>query len=336
MKAKWIGMGILLLSLFIGQSCTKSEEGGGGGGTGGGTGSGEIYVQGGVLRIAEGDSTLESAYVFVLTPDSAGTPVTDADVKINGVTLTYEPMVYHGYVGSIAYQANHEYTLEVEASQGHATASVTSPSLDSVKITSPAPNTHIEKGQDLDVSWQYFGSAPGGVFLIVEIGDSTVDSTLLEGNKTSYTVPGSKLNLDGYGSITLFAVNYVYITGIADGSAFGAGTGAVTNFSCGDTSGGGGGGGYTVTVTPGANPVFNWDPPDAVMGLTVFEADTANPLWTIGGMFAPPVTYGTIPSGGIQIQPPMGQSPPALESGHQYTVMIQGPRGIGYAIFTQQ
>lgn len=330
MKRKWIGMGILFLGLALIVSCAKKEEEGGGGG--GGTGSGDIYVQGGVMRILEADSTLESAYIFVLTPDSAGVPVTDANVTINGVTMNYEPMIYHAYVGPIAYQSSHEYDLEVEDTLGHASAKVTSPPLDSVKITSPAPNAHIDKGQDFQINWQYFGSPPGGVFLIVEVEDSTVDSTLLDGSKTSYTVPGSKMNHDGFGEITLFAVNYVYISGIASGSAFGAGVGNVVPFSVGDTSGGGGG--YTITVTPGANPVFSWEPAENVNSLSVFETNPENPLWAIAGIFGPPVTYGTVPQGAMQSQPPTG-NPPALQSGHTYTVAITGPSGYGYKTFTQ-
>jgi len=332
MAKKWIGMGVLFLSLALIVGCSKKEEEGGGGGTG--TGSGDIYVQGGVMRIFEGDSTLESAYVFVLTPDSAGQPVTDANVSINGVTLNYEPMIYQGYIGQIAYQSSHDYTLQVEATEGHASATVTSPPLDSVKITSPAPNDHFEKGQDLQINWQYFGSPPGGVFVIVEVEDATIDSTLLDGSNTSYTVPGSKLNQDGFGEITLFAVNYVYISGIASGSAFGAGVGTIVPFSVGDTSGGGGGG-YTITVIPGANPTFNWEPAENVSSLSVFEISPESPLWAIAGTFGPPVTYGTVPQGAIQIQPPTG-NPPALQSGHTYTVAVTGPSGYGYAIFVQQ
>jgi hypothetical protein len=265
MQKKWMWAGLIVAAVLVVLGCSKEEETGGGGG---GTGTGEIYVMGGVGRYiyqnTTGDTTMEGAQIQVLTPDSLGTPVENATVKINGVQLPY---LFGFYMGEIEYKRNYNYTLEVQAEEGNASATVNSPDLDSIRILSPQPGTHFDKNQDIEIKWQYFGNTPAGVFVVLAIDTYTVDSVFLTSGKTSYTVSGSKVVYDGDATASVFAGNYVYINGIAPGSLFGAGVGASVTFSVGDTTGGGGGGFYTVTVTPGENPVFEWTPAENVLNL---------------------------------------------------------------------
>ena len=67
-------------------------------------------------------------------------------------------------------------------------------------------------------------------------------------------------------------------------------------------------GSVTVQVSAGTTPRFTWVPACRLFFVLVEPAQAGNDLWSIiadsANIIAPPVTYGTVPSGATQLQAP--------------------------------
>lgn len=84
-------------------------------------------------------------------------------------------------------------------------------------------------------------------------------------------------------------------------------------------------------------PVFSWTPECKVRGLQVFAVDSLDPTgasdtirWAIqnsGGEFGPPVTYGGVPPGAVEVRP---MTP--LAGGHLYRVDLLVPSSSGLTL----
>jgi uncharacterized protein (DUF2141 family) len=236
MKKELRGIIIVLFSFVLGLNCTKTEEETG---VNLGTGEGPIYVRGVLGRATlqyeylPVETTLTFTEVRVLSPDSAGEPVTEAIVKINGTLLEYEGGFF---TGDIPFQKNHLYTLTVESDTGHASVSVASPDLDSLRLTSPGAESVFQIGENISVSWEYFGGFPLSVNIVFYIEGQVKDSVLLVGKHVTYTIPGSKVDTTGLAFLSVYTRKYAPISGIAQGSQFEVLVGAATDFFIEDTS----------------------------------------------------------------------------------------------------
>ncbi len=272
-------IGLLIVSVVLSTGCKKKTTEPGGGGEG--TATGKLRVGGTVTEIGS----------FVWVQDSLGNPITDATVKINDAVLHYEQFFSAFFDSTVKYQNGATYTLSIDAgTHGSAQATVTAPTIDSVRITNLTQNQNVLMNQPLDVTWQYYGGN-NNKFVSFEFAYDE-DTTRyfkydLDGSTTSQTVPASKLNHEGNADVSVTAYNYTHIEGAELpngmdsppelGAVFGAGTiHTVQVHVTSDTSGGGGGGSSfwngifsgtvngteatgTWTYTPLPYPTFNAD-----------------------------------------------------------------------------
>jgi len=118
------------------------------------------------------------------------------------------------------------------------------------------------------------------------------------------------MNKKNFFLILLVAVALVFYTGCKDNS---------TDSDEEDNGNGGGasGGSISITVGSGMTPEFSWSG-GGVTSITVNLKGSADIYWSITTPMADnissPVTYGTTPSGAVQV------ANTALESGKSYTV----------------
>ena len=78
-------------------------------------------------------------------------------------------------------------------------------------------------------------------------------------------------------------------------------------------------GSVTVSIRPGATPMFSWTPVCLIDHLIV-EATTSGigDRWAFSGSVAPPVTYGVLPSGATLIR-----APEPLIQGTEYRLVVE-------------
>jgi hypothetical protein len=78
--------------------------------------------------------------------------------------------------------------------------------------------------------------------------------------------------------------------------------------------------------------VISWTPPQFDAGLLFVssEQDTKWALYNEAGGFSPPVTYGVLPPGTVQMTPFNGGSPAPLVSGDLVDVFLSGVGNDGY------
>ncbi len=101
--------------------------------------------------------------------------------------------------------------------------------------------------------------------------------------------------------------------------------------------------GVTLTVSSGTTPTFDWNPACRVGFLSVEEIGGSD-LWSISGVnmtnaIAPGVTYGLVPEGAVQSDPPGPLSPGTT---YQVAIIVVEPEGqdenfeiVATATFTQ-
>jgi len=63
-----------------------------------------------------------------------------------------------------------------------------------------------------------------------------------------------------------------------------------------------------VSVSPGANPIFSWEPDCRLFLLLVEPSGSGGDVWSVvsdsTNAIEPPVTYGVVPDGAVGLQPP--------------------------------
>jgi len=97
---------------------------------------------------------------------------------------------------------------------------------------------------------------------------------------------------------------------------------------------------HTITVGSGGYPTIDWDPDLPIYGLLIHETHGMLAIkWTIAASglagFAPPVTYGTKPSGTTQVYPLLNAAPAALEAGTSYRIgLVDAQMDTTYHTFT--
>jgi len=83
-----------------------------------------------------------------------------------------------------------------------------------------------------------------------------------------------------------------------------------------------------ISVTGGTAPRFSWTPRCRLFFLNVEPADAGTDQWTVysdsANLIAPPVTYGVIPAGAVELT-----SPTQLVAGEDYKVVLARFTGPG-------
>ncbi len=166
-----------------------------------------------------------AAHIFpgasvVVLADSTGNPIdtSRAEVYINDSPLLY---LYGKYISySIFYTAGSTYNLKVIVDSDTITASVTTPDLDSLRITQPPESTVFAPETAIPVSWSYYGSIGTGKAFVVmdyEIPDTTTYiSGPLDGITTSDTIPPEATSLEGRARISVMGGDLATIPGLLD------------------------------------------------------------------------------------------------------------------------
>ncbi len=194
---------IALIGIIAISGCKKTTTGTGGEGGNEGEGSGRFALSGLISEVG----------TVIYVQDSLGQPISNATVEINNTVIPYFALMQAYFDSTVKFQNGATYTIDVDAgTYGSAHATLTAPAIDSVRITQPQDGDQVPTGQDLAVSWQYFGGSNDGYAALqfaYDNGDTAYDALDLSGSTTNYTIPGSWLNMDGTADVTVYAYRYV-------------------------------------------------------------------------------------------------------------------------------
>lgn len=199
MRRLWLdGLFIILVILLGLTGCKKEEET-----TAPPPPGGETNFS--IVAIVHEDG----ATVFLW--DSLGNTIDNATVVINNDTL---PLFFDIYYDTLVRFANGAtYSLHVDAgTYGTLDAQVTAPSIDSLKISFPTPNTQLPMGSPVTVTWNYYGGTNDkDITVMFAYTDTTTYYTwpALPGSSTSHTIPGSALYKNGDALITVYAGEFL-------------------------------------------------------------------------------------------------------------------------------
>ncbi len=203
MKKAWT---LLMVGVIALAGCKKSSTGPGEGGEGGG-GEGQAS---GVFALS---GMISDFGTVIYVQDSLGQPITNATVEINNTLIPYFALMQAYFDSTVKFQNGATYTIDVDAgTYGSAHATLTAPTIDSVRITSPQEGTQVPVGEDLPVTWQYFGGSNNGYAALnfaYDNGDTAYGVWDMNGSTTNHTVPGSWLNMEGLADVTVYAYRYV-------------------------------------------------------------------------------------------------------------------------------
>ena len=235
------------------------------------------------------------------------------------MVIQYFAFMQAYFDSTVKFQNGATYTIDVDAgTYGSAHATLTAPTIDSVRITSPQEGTQVPVGQDLPVTWQYFGGSNNGYAALnfaYDNGDTAYDVWDMSGSTTNHTVPGSWLNMEGLADVTVYAYRYVTFPDLLNPrgdattpygtSAVGVGTFHSVQITVGQGGGGTGEnwGGMFLGVVDGTIPVTgNW----TYEGASGTFSATLTGFPTYNEQFQ--ATWGTFPSSPFQVVGNLGDT----------------------------